>query len=70
MQKRLKFIKLIYTMDAFIKNIGAIIVLIGVAVLAIPQLCGFPSNSYLGIGVLIMIIGIIATIVIGRVTEK
>lgn len=57
-------------MDAFIKNIGAIIVLIGVALLAIPQFAGFPSNTYLIVGVVVMIVGIIATIVIGRVTEK
>ena len=56
-------------MDTFIKNIGVIVVLVGVAFLAIPQLLGFPANSYLLTGCILMLAGILLTIFLGRYVD-
>lgn len=57
-------------MKQLVKYLGIIIILIGVAILAIPQFMGVTTNTTLGIGLVVMIIGLIAHIVINRYVEN
>lgn len=53
-------------MKELIKYAGIILVLAGAAILAIPQFMGCMTNALLGSGLITIIIGIIAHIVINR----
>lgn len=55
-----------YIMNGLKKNLGVILVLIGAACMAVPQFMGMLNNTYLWIGFLMIILGILATIALGR----
>jgi uncharacterized membrane protein HdeD (DUF308 family) len=50
----------------FLKYLGVIILLIGVVILAIPTIQGTVSNALLGTGLVVMLVGYIAHIVINK----
>jgi uncharacterized membrane protein HdeD (DUF308 family) len=50
----------------FLKYLGVIILLIGVVILAIPTIQGTVSNAMLGTGLVVMLVGYIAHIVINK----
>ena len=56
-------------MKGLLRYGGAIIVLIGVLILACPWFTGTMSNALLGIGLLVIVLGIIATIVFNRMAS-
>lgn len=53
-------------MNALIKNLGVIILLIGVAILAIPALTNSMSNTLLVAGLAVIIIGYFSHIIINK----
>lgn len=57
--------KISVTME-FLKYLGVIILLIGVVILAIPTIQGTVSNAMLGTGLVVMLVGYIAHIVINK----
>jgi uncharacterized membrane protein HdeD (DUF308 family) len=57
--------KISVTME-FLKYLGVIILLIGVVILAIPTIQGTVSNALLGTGLVVMLVGYIAHIVINK----
>lgn len=61
--------KMIITMKEFLKNLGAIILLIGVIVLAVPAIGGGMSNTILATGLLLIVVGYISFIVINKKVE-
>ncbi len=56
-------------MNGFVKNIGVLVVLIGVAILAVPFITGGMSNTLLSVGFVVMLIGYFSHILINRKTE-
>jgi hypothetical protein len=48
---------------------GAILVLIGVAIIAVPQFIGASSNSILAAGLVVIVLGIIATIILNKIAK-
>lgn len=56
-------------MSELIKNLGVIILLIGVAILAVPALTGSSSNTTLMAGLLVIVIGYISHITINKRVE-
>lgn len=53
-------------MDELIKNLGIIVLLIGVIILAIPTMAGGMNNTILITGLVIIIVGYISHIVINK----
>ena len=53
-------------MNELLKNLGVIILLIGVAILAVPALTGGVSNTILAVGLVVIILGYISHIVINK----
>lgn len=53
-------------MNEIIKYVGIILVLAGAAILAVPQFMGTTTNSTLGAGVIVIVLGILVHIVINR----
>lgn len=56
-------------MNELIKYLGIILILIGTAVLAVPQFMGAMTNTILLVGLFTIAIGIIVHIVINRKAE-
>ncbi|MDO5571594.1 MAG: hypothetical protein Q4F97_09075 [Bacteroidales bacterium] len=56
-------------MKELLKNSGVILVLIGVAILAIPQFSHSTTNTSLVIGAIFTVLGIIATIILYKYVE-
>ena len=56
-------------MKELLKNLGVIILLIGVIILAVPALTGGTTNAILGTGLAMIILGNIAYIVINKRIE-
>ena len=56
-------------MNTLLKNLGVIILLIGVVVISIPTLTETPSNAYLGFGFFIVILGFVAHIFLNKKFE-
>ena len=56
-------------MSELIKNLGVIILLIGLAILAVPAFTGSTSNTTLMAGLIVIIIGYIGHIVINKRVE-
>jgi hypothetical protein len=56
-------------MKGLIKNLGVIILLIGVAVLAVPAFQGIKSNMILTIGIALVVGGYLGHIVINKRIE-
>lgn len=54
-------------MNALLRFGGIILVLIGVAVLAVPYFTNSMTNTLLGTGFVLMVVGIIATIVLNKI---
>jgi len=52
-----------------LKYLGVLILLIGVAVLIVPTMMGNPSNTYLAVGLAIIIIGFLGHIALNRKFE-
>ena len=57
------------TMSELIKNLGVIILLIGVAILAVPAFTGSSSNTTLLAGLVVSVIGYISHIAINKRVE-
>ncbi len=55
-----------HIMKSFLKYLGPIIVLIGVAILAIAQFSGVLNNTHLLIAILLFIISIVVEIIVNR----
>lgn len=53
-------------MSAIIKNLGVIILLIGVVILAIPAITGGMTNTVLVIGLVVIILGYLSHILINK----
>lgn len=53
-------------MNEFLKNLGVIVLLIGVAVLAVPAFTGGMTNSILLIGLALIIIGYLGHIALNK----
>ncbi|MEG1616644.1 MAG: hypothetical protein RR202_06610 [Bacteroidales bacterium] len=56
-------------MKELIRNAGVILVLIGVAILAVPYFTHAMSNTLLITGLAVIILGVIATIVFNRIAD-
>lgn len=56
-------------MSAIIKNLGVLVLLIGVAILAVPTLTGGQSNTLLAVGLVVIIIGYLAHIFLNKKVE-
>ena len=56
-------------MNELLKNLGVIILLIGVAILAVPALTGGVSNTILLVGLVVIILGYLSHIVINKRLE-
>lgn len=56
-------------MKELMKHAGVILVLIGVVILAVPQFMHTMTNGLLLAGLIVIILGIIATIVLNKVVE-
>ncbi len=57
------------TMSGLIKNLGVIVLLIGVVILAVPFLTGSMTNGILFTGLLVIILGYVGHIVINKRVE-
>ncbi len=57
------------TMNGLIKNLGVIVLLIGVVILAVPFLTGGMTNGILLTGLLVIILGYLGHIVINKRVE-
>jgi hypothetical protein len=57
------------TMNTLMKSLGAVILLVGVGILSIPTIMDIRSNTFLGIGLIIIIIGFLAHILLNRKFE-
>ncbi|MGL4805241.1 MAG: hypothetical protein ACRC26_02725 [Bacteroidales bacterium] len=53
-------------MNELMKYLGVIIVIIGVAILAIPQFLGSTTNTTLATGLVVIIVGIISYILLNK----
>ncbi len=53
-------------MSELIKNLGVIILLIGVLIMAVPAFTGSSSNTTLGAGLAVIIIGYLSHILINK----
>lgn len=53
-------------MNEFIKYLGILLVLVGAAVLAVPQFMGAMTNTILLVGLFTIVAGVIVHIVINR----
>ena len=62
-------IKTSITMNEFIKNLGVIVLLIGVIILAVPALTGGMNNGILLAGLGVILLGYIGHIVISKKVE-
>jgi hypothetical protein len=58
-----------YIMKGLLRYGGAIIVLIGVLILALPWFSNSMSNTLLGVGLLVIVVGVIATIFFNRISD-
>lgn len=56
-------------MSAILKYLGVLILIIGVAILAIPSLTGGQSNTLLAVGLVVIIIGYMAHIFLNKKVE-
>lgn len=56
-------------MKELVKNLGAIILLIGVIILAVPTLSGTLTNAVLMTGLVVIIVGYLGHIVINKKVE-
>ncbi len=56
-------------MSAIIKNLGVIVLLIGVAILAVPTITGGLSNTILIIGLVVIILGYLGHIFLNKKVE-
>jgi uncharacterized membrane protein HdeD (DUF308 family) len=56
-------------MKGLLRYGGAIIVLIGVLILALPWFSNSMSNTLLGVGLLVIVVGVIATIFFNRISD-
>jgi len=56
-------------MSAIIKNLGVLILLIGVLILAVPALTGGSSNAILASGLVVIIVGYLAHIFLNKKVE-
>ena len=61
--------KISITMNELLKNLGVIVLLVGVIVLAVPALTGGMSNSILLSGLGLIILGYLSHIVINKRVE-
>lgn len=57
------------TMNGLIKNLGVIVLLIGVVILAVPFLTGGMTNGILITGLLVIVLGYLGHIVINKRVE-
>ena len=64
-----KQFKKINTMNAILKSVGVIILLIGVGILAITAFADIQSNTYLGVGLLLVILGFVSHIFLNKKFE-
>lgn len=53
-------------MNELMKYLGVLIVIIGVAILAIPQFLGSTTNTTLATGLVVIIVGIISYILLNK----
>lgn len=56
-------------MNVLLKNLGVIILLIGIAILAVPALTGGMSNSVLAAGLVVVLIGYFSHIFLNKKFE-
>ena len=56
-------------MNTLMKSLGVILLLIGVGILAIPAFTSIRDNTYLGVGLLIIIVGFISHIILNKKFE-
>ncbi len=56
-------------MNEFIKNLGVIVLLIGVVILAVPALTGGMTNAILLTGLVVIVIGYLSHIIINKRVE-
>ena len=56
-------------LKALLKNAGLLIILIGVIILGIVVFSGAQTNTSLGLSLVLIIVGLIAHIVIGKMVE-
>lgn len=56
-------------MNTLMKSLGVIILLIGVGILAIPAFTNMRSNTILGVGLLVIILGFFAHIFLNKKFE-
>ena len=52
-----------------LKYLGILVLLIGIAVLVVPTLTGNPSNMYLLVGLVLVIVGCFGHIVLNKIIE-
>ena len=64
-----EFYKTSITMSGLIKNLGVIVLLIGVVILAVPFLTGGMTNGILLTGLVVIILGYLGHIVINKRVE-
>lgn len=57
-------------MKGLLNNIGIIVLLIGVLVLVIPYLTSGMSNKMLAIGLILVILGFLLHIILGRFSKQ
>ena len=53
-------------MSTLMKSLGAIVLLIGVGILAVPGFTGLRSNTMLGAGLLVIILGVCVHILLNK----
>ena len=56
-------------MNTLMKSLGALILLVGVGILTIPVITETPSNSILGVGLFIVILGFLLHIFLNKKFE-
>ena len=56
-------------MNTIIKSIGVILLLVGVGILAIPAFSETRNNTFLAVGLLMVILGFIAHIILNKKFE-
>ena len=56
-------------MNTLMKSLGVIILLIGVGILAVPAFTEIRSNTFLGIGIITVIVGFFAHIFLNKKFE-
>ena len=56
-------------MNTLLKNLGVIILLVGVVIIAIPTITETPNNAYLGFGLFTVVLGFVAHIFLNKKFE-